>query len=138
MYNTFYSGAGMIIRDRDLRYLIVRDKRTGKWSFPKGSPEECDNDSPLFTATRECFEETGLSMNSDYTLLRPDPIPFSYNRYYFLASANKNCEYNVRISSREFTEHLWVNISSIEHMWDELNCGVREYVKYTRYECPVY
>lgn len=56
-----YAGAGFIILSPDLSaLLLVHDARSGKWGFPKGHRETIDKDD-LETASRECFEETGLA-----------------------------------------------------------------------------
>lgn len=60
-----YAGAGLILLSSDLTStLLVRDARSGKWGFPKGHRETTDV-SDLACATRECFEETGLTTD-DY------------------------------------------------------------------------
>jgi len=63
-----YSGAGFILLSSDLlMLLLVHDTRSGKWGFPKGHREPEDS-SDLATATRECYEETGL-LPEDYTIM---------------------------------------------------------------------
>jgi len=62
-----YAGAGLILLSSDLlTTLLVHDTRSGKWGFPKGHREPEDT-SDIETATRECFEETGLKPD-DYTI----------------------------------------------------------------------
>jgi len=39
-------------------FMLVRSKRSGKWGFPKGHAEK--GESPLETAKREVYEETGI------------------------------------------------------------------------------
>jgi len=39
-------------------FALVRSKRNGNWGFPKGHEEK--NESPLHTARREIYEETGI------------------------------------------------------------------------------
>jgi len=43
---------------RDLRYLLIKNRRSSNWGFPKGHVE--NNETPEQTARREIFEETGL------------------------------------------------------------------------------
>jgi len=40
------------------RYLCVKGRKSGKWSFPKGHPDS--NEEPYDCALRELMEETGL------------------------------------------------------------------------------
>ena len=52
-------GAVVFCRDsRDLRYLLIRNRRSSNWGFPKGHVE--NNETPEQTARREILEETGL------------------------------------------------------------------------------
>ena len=62
-----YVGAGFIVLSSDGSHtLLVHDARSGKWGFPKGHREPHDA-SDLDTASRECFEETGLTPD-DYVV----------------------------------------------------------------------
>lgn len=62
-----YAGSGLILLSNDLlKTLLVHDTRSGKWGFPKGHREPQDS-SDIETATRECYEETGLKPD-DYTI----------------------------------------------------------------------
>lgn len=40
------------------RYLCVKGRKSGKWSFPKGHPHS--NEEPYDCALRELMEETGI------------------------------------------------------------------------------
>lgn len=62
-----YAGAGLILLSSDhTSVLLVCDARSKKWGFPKGHRETCDT-SDLACATRECYEETGVS-SDDYVV----------------------------------------------------------------------
>jgi len=63
-----YVGAGLILRNSKHHVILVQDARSKRWGFPKGHPEMEDKKSPINTAIRECFEETGLKPNVDYTV----------------------------------------------------------------------
>lgn len=61
-----YVGAGLIVLSADgKKTLLVHDARSGKWGFPKGHRETFDK-SDIETATRECYEETGLTPEDYY------------------------------------------------------------------------
>lgn len=122
-----YEGAGIILTSEDGYVLIVRDIKTGKWSFPKGAKEECD-DNPVITAVRECFEEIGLYLNRDYELLTEPPF-ISFNRYYYHASIHRGAERRIVIQDEEITDYRWINPSASCAYWRELNVGVRQYMK---------
>ena len=59
-----YVGAGIILAKPDAeyghRFLVLKGRDTGVWSFSKGHPELHDKETPLRTAVRETFEETGI------------------------------------------------------------------------------
>ena len=48
------------IADSKLQYLLIKNKRSAHWGFPKGHIEE--GETEYETAKREVFEETGLSV----------------------------------------------------------------------------
>ena len=54
--------AGAIIFDSDLNLLIVHQKRSGKWSIPKGHLKN-EKEDKFECAKREIREETGLNIN---------------------------------------------------------------------------
>lgn len=49
---------GSIFLSSANRVLVVRGRRSGKWSFPKGHAE--GNETEFEAASRETYEETGL------------------------------------------------------------------------------
>jgi len=62
-----FAGAGLLLLSPDCKQiLLVHDARSKKWGFPKGHREDYDKND-LATATRECWEETGLTAD-DYTV----------------------------------------------------------------------
>jgi len=58
--------AGLILTNDKNEYLVVKDSRSHKWSFPKGGKEDVDT-YLCETAQREMFEETGFIVERDYT-----------------------------------------------------------------------
>ena len=60
--------------NNEIRYLLIRNRRSAHWGFPKGHVEPGETDEE--TAIREVAEETGLSIRilpgfvkkSDYTI----------------------------------------------------------------------
>ena len=51
---------GTIIVSPDSKILLVRGRKSGKWSFPKGHPEK--DEEGYDCAWRETTEETGISL----------------------------------------------------------------------------
>jgi 8-oxo-dGTP pyrophosphatase MutT (NUDIX family) len=56
---------GCIIINNDGEVLLVHGRLSNKWSFPKGHCKRGETD--LETATRELYEETGLTLDEKYT-----------------------------------------------------------------------
>ena len=52
------SCGAVVFCGRDLRYLLIKNRRSSNWGFPKGHME--NNETPEQTARREILEETGL------------------------------------------------------------------------------
>ena len=122
-----YDGGGIIMSSSDGYVLIVKDRKTGKWSFSKGSKEDCDTNT-LITAIRECSEETGLIINRDYYLLSYEPF-LSFNRLYYHASIKAGAEQRITIDDAELTDYRWMNPQTSCPYWRDLNIGVRQYMK---------
>lgn len=103
-----YVGAGIILvqvgADGEKRYLLLKGRVGGVWSFPKGHPELCDKQSPLRTAVRETLEETGLLAGQDYTILG-NSIRFG-KRPYWVGVLTR--ETTVRVNQKEHTEAVWM------------------------------
>jgi len=126
--STIYVGAGIILARPDemgeYRFLLLKGRATGIWSFSKGHPERIDQDSALRTAARETFEETGLFAGEDYTIYG-NSVRFG-KRPYWLGILSADAR-NIRLSSREHSEYAWMT-------WNEIgmirgNLDVRAWVQ---------
>jgi 8-oxo-dGTP pyrophosphatase MutT (NUDIX family) len=63
---------GAIIRSGTNKYLLVKGKESGKYSFPKGHIEP--NETPLNCIIRELYEETGITLDETIrvkTIIKP-------------------------------------------------------------------
>lgn len=127
-----YTGAGIILArlsdGEEPRFLLLRGRKTGVWSFAKGRPEENDRGAPLRTAVRETYEETGFMAGKEYTLIHKS-IRFG-KRAYWLGVMQPSAVYQLRIRSAEHTMAGWFT-------WDEVdrlqgNTDVREWAKKSR------
>ena len=130
MYGEQSTGAGLIISDTDGFILLVRGSDTGKWSFPKGQAESIDNNR-LATAIRECYEEIGLQAGKHYTVLDDEPF-MCFDRTYFFAYLYSGSEKDIELRRNEVNDYRWINPSKSCHFWNQLNIGVRTYIKMTQ------
>jgi len=125
-----YIGAGIILTRIDAnetRYLLLKGRDTGVWSFSKGHPESCDRTAPLRTAVRETFEETGLVAGRDYAIMG-DSIRFG-KRPYWVGVMNA-AEAEIMVCRVEHTAAAWFS-------WEEIcelkaNTDVRAWIKKSR------
>jgi 8-oxo-dGTP pyrophosphatase MutT (NUDIX family) len=128
-YPPSYEGAGIILQNPYKEVLIVRDKRSGKWSFPKGKVESYDKNTPLNTAMRECEEETGLLEGRDYTFTESTPAFVYFDRFYYLAAIHSDAEARIHIDGEEIAAYMWLNPRKSCSFWVDLNSSLRNYVK---------
>ncbi len=78
-----YSGAGLILVTVDMKFLLVKEIKSGKWGICKGHRERKDEFDPVKTAKREAYEELGLE-EKDYEIYGSNFIlPGSPKTYIF-------------------------------------------------------
>ena len=99
--------------------LMVKGKKTGKWSFPKGHRNR--SESYLECAIRETREETGLDLF--------DRRPVAYHRLsvgeYFFFEVEEEFEAVVE-DTQEVSEARWVALDEIQHL--ECNVDVNNFL----------
>ena len=97
-------------------YLLLIKHNAGHWAFPKGHQER--GETPIQTAERELFEETGVSISRIF------PCPPFKERYqfkigkkhiikfvqYFLAEVTGE----VKLQSQEISDSVWVKVNEAE------------------------
>ena len=123
-----YVGAGIILVKRDsegeYRFLLLKGRSAGVWSFSKGHPEDVDRRSPLCTAARETYEETGLTVGDDYTIYG-NSIRFG-KRPYWIGILKPDAK-EVRLSYREHSEYAWMTWGDVTQIRG--NIDVRAWVQ---------
>ena len=104
--------SGLILTNDKNEYLIVKDSRTKKWSFPKGGKEDCDK-YLTDCAEREMFEETGFISDKDYIYNPQNHVccvsqtkQYCSVYYFFIGKALKNDLY--------FKQKLEENIEEVK------------------------
>ena len=106
------------------RFLLLKGRETGIWSFSKGHPEVVDKENALRTAARETFEETGLSSCQDYSIIG-NSIRFGKRPYW--VGLVTDPEVTVRLSPREHSAWGWFTLAQISDL--TTNTDVRSWLQ---------
>lgn len=95
------------------RILLVKGRKTGKWSFPKGHKKR--SETYINCALRETEEETGISLY--------DKCHTAYHKLsageYYIFEVEKELEIDIR-DTCEIEEALWIHLLDIP----QLPCNV--------------
>jgi 8-oxo-dGTP pyrophosphatase MutT (NUDIX family) len=132
-----YVGAGVILTRLDgptPRYLLLRGRETGVWSFSKGHPEVCDQGMHLRTAVRETYEETGFQAGLDYTLIGRS-MRFG-KRPYWIGILHAGMADRYTVARDEHDAAGWFTWSEIIDM--NTNTDVRVWIKKARNEAGMF
>ena len=118
---TFNNVFGVIMMSPNFRFLMVRGRATGKWSFPKGHGEL--RETPYECAIRELQEETGITIGN----MRPTigPVKLKAASYYVF---RPSWEMDVKIhDTKEVTEVRWFSLDEITTL--SSNIDVSEFLR---------
>lgn len=123
----------------DIWYVLLVQLHAGHWGFPKGHPNP--HETPLETAQRELFEETGLKVNklfSDQTLEESyvfkayGDIIHKKVKYY-----TAQVEGKIKMMEEEIKDFKWVPLSeAADHVtFDQAKeiCRIASYNRGTGY-----
>jgi 8-oxo-dGTP pyrophosphatase MutT (NUDIX family) len=119
---------GVICSTPDYKYLLVRGRTGGKWSFPKGHME--GSETALECALRELREETGIRLNTEsmsYTTTKLSRNRDGNNSEYFICSVDTELPLSIE-DNDEISEGGWYSLSEIQHMngnIDVTNFGIQ-------------
>ena len=94
--------------DGQVRYLLIKNKRSAHWGFPKGHME--GGETPEQTATREVFEETGIRIEiiPDFSLKSEYTIQGKVEKSVVIFMARTNDEQTV-IQREEIDDYVWLS-----------------------------
>ena len=115
---------GSVCMTQEKKILLVRGRKSMKWSFPKGHKES--GESYQGCAERETLEETGISLR--------DIEPVAYHRlsvggYYFYEMEEKNTYIQ---DTDEVVEACWMPISELQNF--DCNVDVNAFLSKIRRE----
>ncbi len=101
----------------DIEYLCLFQRRSGRYSFPKGHAEAYETE--LETAVREIKEEIGISAEFDTCFREEAHYSFDVikQKTVVLFLAEYNGELNV--DSGEITEYVWADIEKAKKLMPE-------------------
>ena len=93
--------------NEDYRYLLIRNRRSSNWSFPKGHVEA--GESQEDTAMREVLEETGLHINiiPGFISKSQSSIQNKIQKTVQLYVATTN-DTQTRIQAEEIEDYIWL------------------------------
>ncbi len=96
----------------DSKFLVVRGKESGIWSFPKGRID--DNEDEEICAIREVYEETGIKISS---LKDKERIRIGRNTYFifYVSDINEYNEFNIT-DTYEVDVVEWKSFSDLKNM----------------------
>jgi len=106
------------------KFIVVRGKDSGIWSFPKGRMDE--NEDEEVCAIREVYEETGIKIDS---LKGKERIKIGRNTY-FIVYVNNIEEYNEFSIKDKYEVDIveWKSFSELKNM--SCNKDIRSIITY--------
>ena len=125
-----YTGAGIILTRVDgpvPRFLCLRGRQSGIWSFSKGHPENVEDRMPLRTAARETQEETGFVAGVDYKIIGAS-ARFG-KRPYWMGILNPNVANRLVVARREHDVAAWFTYDEIVNLGVKGNTDVRAWAR---------
>jgi 8-oxo-dGTP pyrophosphatase MutT (NUDIX family) len=91
-------------------YLVIHQKSSGFWGFPKGRLEF--KEPPIFAALRELKEETGVQVSIDQVEKVPMIVKLSDLNYFYLVKVNERPE--VYVDQLEIDGYKWCSLQDLK------------------------
>ena len=102
--------AGIMIRSKDGRVLLVKDAEGGHWEFPGGTMEE--GETEIDTALREVEEEIGLKIKGLEGTVHTRRIKDGVDFTTYVHEVDE--EFKPKLSD-EHTDYIWMHPHDILH-----------------------
>jgi 8-oxo-dGTP pyrophosphatase MutT (NUDIX family) len=100
------------------RILLVKGRKTGIWSFPKGHPKQ--GETAFQCAKRETYEETGLELPPFFERI----LILAKGSYFVVSSPEYECQIR---DKKEVSEVEWVDLKDAENY--HINVDVSSFLK---------
>jgi 8-oxo-dGTP pyrophosphatase MutT (NUDIX family) len=117
--------SGVIMISSNNTILLVKGRKTNKWSFPKGHIE--GSETVHQCALRECYEETGISLHD---------FEYDYSKKlnsgeYFIYNMKHELDHTI-CDSEEILDVAWVSIPSMMNLCTntDVNAFLKDYKNY--------
>jgi 8-oxo-dGTP diphosphatase len=110
---------GSIFISKNRKLLVVKGKHSGKWSFPKGHPNE--GETGFECAKRETEEETGVTLPIFFERV----VNLATGSYYIVRSSP---EYNPVIrDENEVIQASWLSVDELKN--ESINVDVNTFLR---------
>ena len=121
---------GIICMSKAKKYLLVKGRKSNKWSFPKGHRNR--GEMAMECALRELYEETGISLESPSKY--PKSFIFSRNNdgsgpEYFFIQVDEELDTHIN-DSREISDVGWFSLEEISEL--NGNIDITRFLKQVR------
>jgi 8-oxo-dGTP pyrophosphatase MutT (NUDIX family) len=99
--------AGVIIFDNEMNILLVKQRKNGIWSFPKGSVKY--GETIYEGAIREAYEETGVDFSFHKFITMYIDTTYNKSTYLYIYKVLQNYkEIPIRLTS-DTSDFIWLN-----------------------------
>lgn len=99
--------AGVIVFDNAMNFLLVKQRKNGIWSFPKGSVKY--GESMFDGALREAFEETGIDLSSDRYISVYIDMNYNKKLHLYIYKSLMNYKSIPVKTTQDTCDYIWLN-----------------------------
>lgn len=117
--------SGVILITNSNKILLVKGRKRNKWSFPKGHIQ--GSETVHQCALRECYEETGITLNDlEYSFYKK-----LNSGVYFIYRIPDELDYTV-YDKKEICDIAWLSIPSMMNLITntDVNAFLKDYKSY--------
>lgn len=104
--------AKTLLRNSEGKFLVVKEKKSGKWELPGGKSES--NEDRFEAARREVFEETGIDIEVFEDVVRVEVENTACVNCWIMFSEVENEE--IELYEEELSDYRWVTSKEYRNM----------------------